>query len=1286
MLRTHIILFEARPSIKILVGGKYVANLITENQLDDWARSHAEDAQGLVVELVYRLVAASCPRPIRRRFPLGDSIGQPGPDGILSVTQGYDPFIPEGHSLWEIGTGLGARDKATSDYRCLTDSVPEEERLQSTFIFVTPRSGRTGWAYSWRRDAQANWLAQRRERNEWMAVEIIDGTRLTDWLHQFPAVEAWLARELFGSQMRDVTIPQQRWAELESYGDHGLVPEFFLISRDAAKLKAQSLFGGEIDYLNLNTHSPVNAVDFVCAYLASLDKDLKADFAGRSVVVSSFEAWDILCETRERLVLIADPSMGLSGQDGLRAIQRAHNNGHSVINCDPNDVPNECNIRLPNPSIPEIEAALITAGYSPLRSRRLATECGGSISSLLRIIQGLPISPEWATGSEVADLATAMLLGAWRDDSEPDRAIVEIVTESEYTEWLNKARQISRIPDSPITHRNDTWRFNSRREGWYALGSNLYNDHLERFREVAIATLKEKDPKFQLPPDQRFMAALVGGVPSHSVALRKGLAETLALLGSHPNALTECTVGRPEYAASKSVADILRDADWELWASLDGLLPDLAEASPDQFLSAVDAALWQDPCPFVEIFRQENEGQFPENYSKGLLWALETLAWDERFLVRACALLGELALRHPGDGWSNIPLRSLTNILLPWLPQTTAPLDKRIVAIETLQRESPDVAWRLILNLLPDQTQSSTPNRLPSWREFVPDDWREEVGNREYWNQAEAYSNMAVDNAKGDTEKLTDLIRQIHTLTQDAFDRALACLSPERMPEASEEQLIQLWIELTTCVRDHRRFPNAPWALGEENVAEIERVANHFDPEGPLIDKMLFGYRDAALYDVDPSDWTELERQRAVRRKEAITAIMAEEGLGAVIKLAGQVEDSADAGRYLADIADGGIDERLLPSMLETEDGRLQEFVKAYAWRRRYNEGWQWFDELDKSNYGESQIGMLLSILPFEIEAWQRAEDLLGDSEAEYWTRTGANPYDPSSDLNIAIGKLLENARFKAAMRCIYMLVYRGQLPDESQSVAALVSWMTTDEPPQQTDPYRVLKVIEALQDNAQYTPQEIMKVESANLRLFDLERGSSPKTLQQGLASNPDIFCQLVQFLCSPEDENSKTEGILEVDVNARRHVRSLLHVWRTPPGMRQDGTLDAEVFCNWLKVVKETLSEGQQMESAEYYFGRVLIHSPADPDGLWIHRAVGAALNDSNSEVMRQSYHEARYNSRGPHIVDPTGEAEQTLADRFNQEAEEVENAGFFRLAVELRRIAESYSRDVQRLVAES
>jgi hypothetical protein len=96
-------------------------SIVTENRLDEWVRGNARDAQGLIVELVWRLVAASSPKPNERRFPLGDSIGQPGPDGVLHTDFSFEPFVPEGRSFWEIGTGIDAGSKATSDYfDCLT--------------------------------------------------------------------------------------------------------------------------------------------------------------------------------------------------------------------------------------------------------------------------------------------------------------------------------------------------------------------------------------------------------------------------------------------------------------------------------------------------------------------------------------------------------------------------------------------------------------------------------------------------------------------------------------------------------------------------------------------------------------------------------------------------------------------------------------------------------------------------------------------------------------------------------------------------------------------------------------------------------------------------------------------------------------------------------------------------------------------------------------------------------------------------------------------------------------
>jgi hypothetical protein len=115
--------------------------ILTENQLDEWVLGNARDAQGVIVELVWRLVAASCPAPLERRFPLGDSIGQHGPDGVLHVNLSFDPFVPEGRSFWEVGTGLKAGDKATGKrgqiYFFLL-SVSRREKFVLPFLNVKP--------------------------------------------------------------------------------------------------------------------------------------------------------------------------------------------------------------------------------------------------------------------------------------------------------------------------------------------------------------------------------------------------------------------------------------------------------------------------------------------------------------------------------------------------------------------------------------------------------------------------------------------------------------------------------------------------------------------------------------------------------------------------------------------------------------------------------------------------------------------------------------------------------------------------------------------------------------------------------------------------------------------------------------------------------------------------------------------------------------------------------------------------------------------------------------------
>lgn len=1262
--------------------------IINENQIDEWVRANARNAQGLIVELVWRLVAASCPKPRERRFPLADSIGQHGPDGILDTVLGFDPFVPNGRSLWEIGTGLNARDKATDDYSGLTAAIPEHIRKDSTFVFVTPLSARRNWKYIWKEDAQARWIEERRGRGEWKDIRVIDGTKLIDWIHHFPAIELWLAEKIIpGLPAKQIETLEQRWEILKSTGEPpSLTPDVFLANRAEACEKLKELLDGTITQLKLTTHFPDQVVDFVSAYVASLDVEAQKKAVTHCLVVKGVEAWDTLRRHRNKLILIADTSLDLVGETGTRLIQQALGAGHAVVFGGPQGgLPTPMSVPLPNPSVYQVQKALQKAGYNEERARTLAQRSGGSLSSLLRCIQNLSLLPEWAESSDATDLAIALLLGSWRDSSEADRKVAEDLSGKPYEEWIGKMREIALRPGAPLIHQDGNWKFISRYEGWYALGPRIFDEHLNQFKAIAVSVLWEPHPQFELEPEKRYMASIYGKVLKHSHLLRNGIAESLALLDSHPRALTSCSLEKAEATAILTVREILADADWVRWASLNDLLPLLAEAAPSEFLDAIEEALRKDPCPFDELFAQERGGITGRTYIPGLLWALETLAWDEQYLVRSCVALAELASHDPGGQWANRPANSLATILLPWFPQTLASIEKRKVAVKTILNEQPDIGWSLIIQLLPHQHQISSMVHKPIWRKTIPDDWKEGVTNQEYWQQVSFYADLAVTAAGQDAARLSTLIDHFDKLPQAAFDQLLQTLASEPIVELPKEQRIAIWSRLTGFINEHRQCSGAEWALPDELIARIEQVAQQLAPKEPFnLYQHLFTERDFDLYEKG-GGWEEQQKKLNERRGTAISEIFQQNGIEGVIRFAESVSSPHQVGFALGAIPDPVIEKMLLPHFLDSADDKHKALVSSFIWRRCHLKGWEWCDGVDTSDWTPAQVGQFLACLPFTREAWDRASAWLQEDESEYWTRTGANAYQSGSDLAIAVEKLIEHGRPRAAIGCLDRMLHDKQQIDTNQCVRALLAALSSSEPNYAMNVYSIVELIKFLQAEPTVNQDDLFRVEWAYLPLLDRHSSAAPKLLESRLANDSEFFCEVIRLIHRSKKEDQPSREPTEESKAIATNALWLLHEWKTPPGTQEDGTFSEERFTEWLQKVKAVCTESGHLEVALIYTGQVLIHTPPDPDGLWIHRTVAAALNDYAADDMRTGFGRGIYNSRGVHWVDPTGKPERELAKQFRRKAEEIENAGFRAFAVTLRKLADDYDREAERIVAE-
>ena len=412
----------------------------------------------------------------------------------------------------------------------------------------------------------------------------------------------------------------------------------------------------------------------------------------------------------------------------------------------------------------------------------------------------------------------AGLAGKWDGKNSADRSDLEKLLGKGYGEWIETLRPDVIRSDSPLVQSDEKWRFVARGEAWNALGNRITDDDLDRLEETAVAVLGERDPQFDLPKEERYAAAIHNKTLKHSSLFRAGLAETLALVGSRPKALSSCSLHKAEDTANSVVRRLLSNSSWDRWGSLESLLPLLAEAAPDEFLKAVELALkdLQD-TPFHEIFAQEGSSGFDGGtYISGLLWALEGLAWNSDYLSRVALILADLASIDPGGNWGNRPANSLADIFLPWHVQTVASFEERKAAVETVLSEQPQVGWNLLLSLLPHSHGSTSGCHRPTWREYIPRNWKDSVLLSEYWVQITAYTELAIDLGKKDTEKLGELINRLSDLPEPAQESLLLHLASEEVVTLPESERLPLWEKLESLVRQHRKFADAKWALPEE--------------------------------------------------------------------------------------------------------------------------------------------------------------------------------------------------------------------------------------------------------------------------------------------------------------------------------------------------------------------------------------------------------------------------------------------------------------------------------------
>lgn len=1234
-------------------------HLADATDLERWADQRS--AQADLPRLVRRLIRHENDQVQRVEMRGGEGIGLPGFDGVVEATRATS-FVPDGLSVWEMGTSENPSRKATEDYNTRSADSLGIDKASATFVFVTPRR--------WRR--KKDWEDRRRQEGQWHDVRVLDADDIEQALDEAAAVRIWLSELLDMPALGVVTI-EEWWSRFSSGFDPMLTPGVVLAGREdsaAALLRRLTL---DVGRTFIKAASVDDGLAFaVCAMMAQ-GTEQSEPMLSRSLLVHDGVTLRRLDSTSSLLIL-------LPYEENLQREAQLVRNHHVVFVVTDGDA----EIELSLLDHLALQVALRQAGVGEADLDRFARAGVKSLLALQRVATrfGQLDPDQWAQDLTQRPLRRAWLAGAWSQLRSGDVDILEGLTGIHQESLEEQLAAVARQADPIFTRIGGTWAVAAPEDSWRTARHSIRETDLAALEFAVQTVLGAVDPRLELPPEDRWSAAVYGKARVHSSDLRKGLARSVALLGSWGDEVRLPGGRSARQWAERVVWRLLsranQDDSAQLWASIDDVIPLLAEAAPDVFLRAVaESASGSEPL-LRKLFQDQDDSWHASSPHTGLLWGLECVAWSNQHMGFATQVLASLAEIDPGGKLSNRPAASLRDIFRPWLPQTSAPAESRVMTLDALLHRHSWVAWELMLRLLPGQSEVGMNTYKPRFRDWAGLEERTATYG-ELFSVVDAISERLVQESEKEPHRWIQIVGAFDRLPDEGKRTVLARLALLRREDLEPEVVTALWDAIEDFVRKHRQYPDAEWSLPDKWLVPLEAVAEALRPSRPTeAHRWLFDDWTPNIGVSVSDDFAAYEAAVKLAREAAAEQIINSQGFDAVVQLASEVSLPRTLGSAAAQIDELHDAEAL--SFLDSEDGHRVEFAEGFARARlagTVEDVRPWVEHFNGRSIVQAR---LLDTIVDVTQAWDLLPALGEDVDAAYWAEFV--PYGRGADfqhVDEVAHQLLRHGRPAMAVHTLSLFAERleGGV-DVSIVLDALSQFGTVADPEgarvSEHDLTRLLNYVRShvLDDSV------IAQLEWKFLPVFHYE--SKAPSLQRLLSREPTWFVQLIELAFKPS--SSKRSDPREVDPALASNAYRLLREWQVVPGTTADDTVDGTALHAWLDEVRGRLTDSDRLEIGELQIGEVFAYAPSDPDGTFPTRAVRDVLESAPNDRLERGFTIGLHNKRGvtSRGMAEGGKQEYELADGYEAWAQLVD-ATHPRTAAALRLVAESYREEGRR-----
>ena len=1248
---------------------------VDSTQLKQWADRIS--ARSELPRLVRRLILETGRDVVQVGFPAGEGVSARDWDGSVRANA-PTPFIPQGLSVWELSVNKSPGKKADEDYAKRTATPDGSPPGEATYVAVSLRS----WT------KRAEWVRGRLKDKRWGAVRAFGVDDVETWLEDAPVTHAWLAEQL-GLEPYGLRAAEAWWQTWANSTSPAITHDLVLAGRDSLSKSLREQLAGSPAITTIKAASVEEVLAFVAALAVDTGSEDNAQLLARLAFVDSVPTWRALQGLKQPLILVPT-------NEEVRKEVGGQSPHHSLV---PLTSGSATDFELPPIDPDTARKALEESGIED--EHQLNNLSHLARRSLLALRRSLAVKPElhspkWAALPGTRTIRAVLLAGRWNGALDGDQAVIEELA-GQKGEDLREALDGLEAEEDPLVGRlEQAWALTSPYDAWLQLRSQLQDADLKRLEKAMRTVLLESDPALSFPPEERWRASLEEETSSYSGSLKRGLAESILLLAINDDHIAG---GRGEGFAAYLVRTLLAEANQDatglLWSSLAPYLPLLAEAAPDEFLEAVRDGLTGDPPVLGKLFTDPKgkSALFTAGSAHcNLLWALETVVWSPEHFGLAVDLLAQLTAIDPGGQLSNRPSESLKRVFCPWHPENSADNASRLAVVDSLRRNHPDIAWDLMLSMLPESHGFHMPTSEPTYREWKPS--RQGVTNVEYFEFVGEIAKRLVEDAGISGERWTALLNRGSDLLADGRKAIREGLA-DRIEEISAVERAALWEVLRAFITRHREYAEADWSLPTKELDEYETLQVRLSPASATdTHRWLFKEHSPDLGTRTLDDLAKYEEELDERRAAAAQEIEAEGGLPGLLALASESEYPGSIGWALATGTKDRHDSAMLALLGSKEQAEIS-VANAYFSKRFRQDGWDWLEDLLDSEKPDAGIAgrLLLATRDFP-KAWEVAGSRGVRVEKAFWREFEPYGLGKFEYVGLAAQRLLDVGRPATCLRLLELYL-RKDTEDSNEFTVLVVDALDA-----------LLKVdvddspAEALEGLSQYSFDQVFEYLEAHRpavgedRLARLEwaylgaLGYDPNVpmLHEQLATSPQFFVEVISALYKEKSAEAASEPTEE----AKRIAENgyvLLSSWSLVPGQGENGEIDEAALRKWIDEARDLLKAADRLEIGEDHIGRILASSGRDADDRWPSEPVRNVLEKLQSKAAEEGFRVHKYNSRGvvSRSLDAGGEQELELAEMYEGWAKAFQDK-WPRTASTLRDLAKSYRYDAKRHDAEA